>query len=122
MICLAGKARSADEINRLINEAKTKILGARDGEKLLCEKEVSAQWDFLSLAVLRNMRARGNGPKFLKFGQARNLGVQRLGDPALNGRNRNDSGGGEVGFGSGVTATTTEVAIDRRDTDLLAIQ
>ena len=72
LICLAGKARSADEINRLISEVETKILGARDGEKLLCEKEVSAQWDFLSLAVLRNMRARGNGPKFLKFGQARN--------------------------------------------------
>ena len=73
LICQGSKARSSDEINQLISDAETQIIRfLQDGEKLLCEKEVSARWPFLSLAMLRNMRARGYGPKFLKFGTSRN--------------------------------------------------
>jgi len=44
-------------------------------DTLLCEKEVSARFPFLTLTKLRNMRQRGNGMKHLKFGNSRNSRV-----------------------------------------------
>ena len=53
------------QIQQVVHEADT----------LYCEKEISQKYPFLTLIKLRNMRARGNGPKHYKFGESRNSRV-----------------------------------------------
>lgn len=41
-------------------------------DQLLTEKEVANQWHFLDERKLRNMRFKGIGPKYYKFGHGKN--------------------------------------------------
>ena len=70
------------KLDNLIQETESKISQAfHENDTLYCEKEISQKYPFLTLIKLRNMRARGNGPKHHKFGQSRNSRVYyRLGD------------------------------------------
>ena len=68
--------KTTSELDALILDTVPKLIQAvHASEQLLCEKEVSARWSFLSLTKLRNMRARGGGPKFKKFGDTRNARI-----------------------------------------------
>jgi len=73
------KSRMIDhpkELDKLIEETVKKLYRAFHAQDaLLCEKEVAARFPFLTLIKLRNMRARGNGVKHLKFGKTRNARV-----------------------------------------------
>ena len=68
--------KTPSELDTLVLDTVPKLIRAvHDSEQLLCEKEVSARWTFLSLTKLRNMRSRGIGPTFKKFGDTRNARV-----------------------------------------------
>ena len=73
---------SPRELDALIRETVDKLARAfHTQDQLLTEKQVAARYGFLDVTKLRNMRHRGNGPKYIKMGAYRNSRVYyRLGD------------------------------------------
>lgn len=72
-IMRAKLLNSPSDLDELVAEAVTKISAVTfDKEQLLTEKEVSILWRFLDVAKLRNMRCKGGGPQYYKFGLGRN--------------------------------------------------
>ena len=64
------------ELEALIDEVVPKlILAFRVQDRLLTEREVARRWKFLTVKQLQHMRYRHKGPKYLKFGKARNSRV-----------------------------------------------
>ena len=72
----AKRLTSPHERDILITETIPKLIKAvRFQDQLLTEKEVVRRWKFLTVKQLQHMRYRDQGPKYVKFGNARNSRV-----------------------------------------------
>ena len=67
---LLDEPKSLDQLLEKAVQEVTDALHFQD--KLMTEREVAERWPVLSLVRLRNMRCKGNGPRFIKFGESRN--------------------------------------------------
>ena len=76
LVDLILKARMIEdpkEMDRHVDYSMGKLSRAYHTKSaLLTEKQAVDRFQFLTLIKLRNMRARGSGPKYLKFGTSRN--------------------------------------------------
>jgi hypothetical protein len=79
LIDLSIKSRlveTPEDLDQLICEAAPKLQKAMSRQdQLLTEKEIVSRYRFLSENRLRNMRFKGIGPRYIKFGEARNSRV-----------------------------------------------
>ncbi len=67
---------SPQDLDHLLTTSVPQLQKAcRFQDHLLCEKEVSERWGFLTVRQLQNMRFRHRGPKYHKMGNARNSRV-----------------------------------------------
>jgi len=65
-----------EELDALVCASLDKIVRATHvQDQLLSEKQVAARYEFLDVVKLRNMRHRGNGPRYLKMGEHKNSRV-----------------------------------------------
>ena len=73
LIMRAKLLQSPEELDQILRVTVPRLQKAcRYQDDLLSEKQVAERWEFLNVIKLRNMRARNQGPVFLKFGKSRN--------------------------------------------------